>query len=718
MHFRILPHVLLAAAVLVAVAVGLLAGWLARQQPWLGVRLQTTGGETGALVVAVDAEGPSATILTPNDIILRIRGPAGEGMVLTAADLEPDPDVFPSFAELNRFLERQGRLVDLLSRPVVIFDLEDGRSVQVQPSFRRPLEAFPAGFWLINLMGMLAFCIGFAVWLARRGSAAPRMLCGLGCAYLLLTVASSVVIYRELALAPGWHRLLQATYHAGNDLFTVFGIALLASYPVRLVRWPLLPPLFLLVLPFWLNERFQWLELPGHSVLFQVPVYFAVAIVVSLLQWWQARKRPVSRAIFRWFHLAMLLCVSLSAIIYFVPMLIAGHAVVPIWVGFGTVLLLFFGLAMGVCRYRLFELDRWWFDLWLWFLAGAALLAIDILLIFVVSLAPPVALALAMLLVGWLYFPCRQWLWNRLFRSSRRRIEQVLPSLMTGLLEQRGRKTQALERALRELFQPASFAREPAGGSGTALLDEGEALLVPLFDRREGLVLRYRDRGARLFSPADVRMADTLREIVQLIEDRIRVYNRGVSEERERIMRDLHDDVGGRLLSLIHTAATPHQEALARDALGSLREIIYSLNSDEQVRLGDALGKWRYECRQRCERAGVSFEWQVPCRIPERLLTPRQWVNLSRVLYEAASNAFTHAEPSFLAVDWRLEGDDLHCRIRNDGRMPQAVGRRGKGLRNMELRLKEIGGMLQHRLDGAGRFFEICFQVPIVSQEG
>jgi hypothetical protein len=76
------------------------------------------------------------------------------------------------------------------------------------------------------------------------------------------------------------------------------------------------------------------------------------------------------------------------------------------------VLLIYLGLAWG-CRYRLFNLDRWWFEALIWGLGGALVLLFDIALLWL-NASAGVALGTAVALAGWLYFPLRQWLWRRL----------------------------------------------------------------------------------------------------------------------------------------------------------------------------------------------------------------------------------------------------------------------------------------------------------------
>ena len=53
-----------------------------------------------------------------------------------------------------------------------------------------------------------------------------------------------------------------------------------------------------------------------------------------------------------------------------------------------------------------------------------------------------------------------------------------------------------------------------------------------------------------------------------------------VTEERERIYRDLHDDVGAKLLSLVYRAQRPEDADLARSALRDLREVVSCTGAD------------------------------------------------------------------------------------------------------------------------------------------
>ena len=82
--------------------------------------------------------------------------------------------------------------------------------------------------------------------------------------------------------------------------------------------------------------------------------------------------------------------------------------------------------------------------------------------------------------------------------------------------------------------------------------------------------------------------------------------------ERKRIAADLHDDLGAKLLTIVHTSESERISTLAREALEEMRLSVRGLTG-KPVKLIDALGDWRAEVvvapvpdrrRGRLERAG------------------------------------------------------------------------------------------------------------------
>jgi len=88
--------------------------------------------------------------------------------------------------------------------------------------------------------------------------------------------------------------------------------------------------------------------------------------------------------------------------------------------------------------------------------------------------------------------------------------------------------------------------------------------------------------------------------------------------ERKRIAADLHDDLGAKLLTIVHTSDSERISTLAREALEEMRLSVRGLTG-RPVRLADAVGDWRAEFVNRCAQAGIEAEWNAQDDLPQTL---------------------------------------------------------------------------------------------------
>ncbi|MEW5786489.1 MAG: ATP-binding protein [Pseudomonadota bacterium] len=171
-----------------------------------------------------------------------------------------------------------------------------------------------------------------------------------------------------------------------------------------------------------------------------------------------------------------------------------------------------------------------------------------------------------------------------------------------------------------------------------------------------------------------------------------------IGEERERIYRDLHDDVGAKLLSLVYRAGNPENAGLARSALQDLRDVV-SIIQPENLTL-EALGAdWRAECERRLSDAGIELEWIGEGELDGHALSQPQALNLGRILREAVSNLIKHAQTSRARIRLALEPDGLALEVRDFGvgcPVPAGQGN-GRGLRNMAMRAERIGAVFEQQ---------------------
>jgi two-component system, NarL family, sensor histidine kinase UhpB len=166
--------------------------------------------------------------------------------------------------------------------------------------------------------------------------------------------------------------------------------------------------------------------------------------------------------------------------------------------------------------------------------------------------------------------------------------------------------------------------------------------------------------------------------------------------ERKRIAADLHDDLGAKLLTIVHTSDNERISQLAREALEEMRLSVRGLTG-KPVRLTDALGDWRAEVVSRLAQSGIQGEWSAPHDedVPQTL-SSRAYVQTTRILREAVSNIIKHSGASQCSVSCMLEAGDFQLVIQDNGRgIPVELDGRldkGHGMASMKGRAKQLQG--------------------------
>lgn len=204
--------------------------------------------------------------------------------------------------------------------------------------------------------------------------------------------------------------------------------------------------------------------------------------------------------------------------------------------------------------------------------------------------------------------------------------------------------------------------------------------------------LRHAERARGEF---DQRLRDATAEMERgwaaLTEQRV---DQMAERERKRIAGDLHDDLGAKLLTIVHTSDNDRISQLAREALEEMRLSVKGLTG-KPVQLDDALADWRAETVSRLGAAGIEIEWHSEEAIAPRTLSARAFVGITRILREATSNLIKHSGASRCTVRSSVD-EDLHLVIRDNGKgIPLELdGKldRGHGMYSMKHRAKQIQG--------------------------
>jgi two-component system sensor histidine kinase UhpB len=189
-----------------------------------------------------------------------------------------------------------------------------------------------------------------------------------------------------------------------------------------------------------------------------------------------------------------------------------------------------------------------------------------------------------------------------------------------------------------------------------------------------------------------------------------------VLEERGRIVRDMHDGVGGQLVRLQAQLRTQGlaPEALADaldDSLGDLRLIVDALDSAEDG-LRDALQAFERRLRQQAGTCRIRGDYpaeDVPDQFGARVI-----LQVLRILQEAVSNALRHGDASELHLRMALDpgSQRLKIALRDNGRGVDAAAAPGRGLANMRQRAAAIGAELGLHSDATGTTVSLRLAPP------
>jgi signal transduction histidine kinase len=186
--------------------------------------------------------------------------------------------------------------------------------------------------------------------------------------------------------------------------------------------------------------------------------------------------------------------------------------------------------------------------------------------------------------------------------------------------------------------------------------------------------------------------AEIERNFTQLAELRVEQVT---ERERKRIAADLHDDLGAKLLTIVHTSESERISTLAREALEEMRLSVRGLTG-RPVRLIDALGDWRAEVVSLLTQAGIEAEWTAPHDDMPQTLSARAFVQTTRILREAVSNVIKHSRATHCSMRCLIADGDVQLVVQDNGEgIPMELdGRldRGHGMASMKHRAKQLQG--------------------------
>ena len=277
------------------------------------------------------------------------------------------------------------------------------------------------------------------------------------------------------------------------------------------------------------------------------------------------------------------------------------------------------------------------------------------------------------------------------------------------------------------LVEVSDFSEPNVGPGISPMSSSGIYTVLPARGAIIGL-LAIESRRPGAFGTRDVELLNGFVEPVALAIDNARWFSRlrtvGADEERTRIARDLHDNIGQSLAYLafeldriVDRENTGEDlgsslDQLRRDlrgVIGEVRDTLYDLRTDvsEGLEIGDVLEQFSARLAERTE-----LDVRVYCDRGGARLPILQEREMWRVAQEALVNVERHANAQAAAVRWRCDGESAALEVADDGQgFPE--GRAGRldsyGLMGMRERAASIGATLEiHSEEGRGTVVR-CF---------
>ncbi len=658
-------RLLVAAALVGCLAVFLLAQGMA-EQPHIGVVWR------GAGVGQVELASTSNPALKPH-VGKMLTGLEAGGLSVPISDvlaLQRSTRWLTDDVQRARLTTLQEQAFGAQLEPGFSLSFSDGAKVQVLAK-RRGFANLPMTFWLLAAAALTLYLVAMVVVLARptrRNLLYAVMSFCLTGTLALMAIESTM----ELGQVAPFARL-DLSLRLIFDLVTCAAMVHAASlhprrlpgeHRIALGAWSVVMGLLVLAEAGWPPQLWWWLQ--GSITLFGLTV-------VGLHSWsYRIEPRPFALVLRRF-------GVGLVAGWVLLTLVIARTADQPalqhlVATGGPTIWYLFLAAVMVLLPF-LSKSEQVMREFGLLAAVSSVATALDLVFVAVFSLGQFASLTLSLFVALAVYSGARQWILGQLLGKSMLTTERMFEQVYRIAREVEvhpERTTALLTKLLRDLFEPMELSIIEMPSATSRVTGDGSTMLVPVpvlsdevIDHGESIVIRFAQRGRRLFSSEDARLTNRIVDQLRRAVAYDKAVERGRGEERLRLAQDLHDDIGARLLTLMYKAQSPEMEDYVRHTLQDLKTLTRGLAASNH-RLSHAAAEWKADLTQRLTAAHVELSWS--CEIDDDvLLSVTQWSALTRVLRELVSNAIAHSQAQRVDIDFRLDNDRLHLIVSDNG---------------------------------------------------
>jgi signal transduction histidine kinase len=203
-------------------------------------------------------------------------------------------------------------------------------------------------------------------------------------------------------------------------------------------------------------------------------------------------------------------------------------------------------------------------------------------------------------------------------------------------------------------------------------------------------------------------------KFAQQQKELLKAYVDGVEKERERISRELHDDIGSRLSTLNRFVTIEQSDTNLKlqEQIEHLCEDVRNMShqlAPASLKMTGLKSKVFELATELEERKNIKVDIQF-YDFPETL-NEEQTIHLYRILQEAFNNIAKHADASLVDLQFFGHDDELVVTLEDNGKGFKASTTNGIGVQNMQARAASIQGVLEISSQ-PGKGTQLLLRVP------
>jgi len=182
-----------------------------------------------------------------------------------------------------------------------------------------------------------------------------------------------------------------------------------------------------------------------------------------------------------------------------------------------------------------------------------------------------------------------------------------------------------------------------------------------------------------------------------------------LTQERQRLMQDMHDGLGSSLVSALRVVEHGRLDEadVAQVLKGCIDDLKLAIDSMESVEADVLLllATLRFRLGPRLESSGIALRWDVKTVPPLPWLNPKNALHILRILQEAFTNIIKHTHASEIRLTTHAEDECVVITVADNGGgfdLEKALHGPGKGLSNQQNRARSIGARVDWVSSPAG----------------